>query len=289
MERVEKAGLGVSLAGHVALVAALSLGLFAAKNKLPVESRPLDVQFVDEIGLKTTAPKASTEPAAESKAPEQGVPADAAPPPPEMAPPVPAPIPAPAPPKPAPAPAPGPTPARPVEQAPAKPAPAARPRLSADILKGLKPEKTTGRGGDPKSAAAAARGSRLGANFLKGIAAAGTGRSATLAAALGAQAQSSLAAAIREQLARYWVPPSGPIGGLKTALRVRLNRDGSVAGRPEVIGQTGLTDGNRGYARQHADAAIRTVYKAAPLKLPPALYDYWKLLEPLNFDATLDR
>ena len=52
MERVEKAGLGISLAGHVALVAALSLGLFAAKNKLPIESQPLDVQFVDEIGLK---------------------------------------------------------------------------------------------------------------------------------------------------------------------------------------------------------------------------------------------
>lgn len=291
MDRAERTGLGLSVAGHVALFAALSLGLFAGRNKMPSQNQPLDVQFVDEVGLSAAAPKVSTEAPAPSVAPEQGPAEDAAPPP-EAASPEPAPpVPEAAPPKPAPKPEPKPEAAKP---APPKPAPAAKPKpkpepkpLGADFLKSIKTQAAS-EGRSAAAEAKKARGARLGPDFLKGIGAT-QGRANTPPAAISGAAQASLAAAIREQLARYWVPPSGPIGGLRTSLRVRLNPDGSIAGRPEVIGQTGITDANRAYARQHADAAIRTVYKAAPLKLPRDLYDYWQLLEPLNFDATLER
>ncbi|MBU3076863.1 TonB C-terminal domain-containing protein [Sphingomonas sp. XMGL2] len=291
MDRAERTGLGLSVAGHVALFAALSLGLFAARNKMPSQNQPLDVMFVDEVGLTAAAPKASNEAAAPSVAPEQGKPEEAAAPPEAAAPAPSPPEPQAAPPKPAPKPEPKPEAEKP---APAKPTPAAKPvpkpspkPLGADFLKSIKTQAAS----EGKSASAdtnKAKGARLGPDFLKGLGAA-QGKANTPPAPMSGVAQASLAAAIREQLARYWVPPSGPIGALRTSLRVHLNPDGSIAGRPEVIGQDGINDSNRSYARQHADAAIRTVYKAAPLKLPPDLYDYWKLLEPLNFDATLER
>ncbi|MBA3896679.1 MAG: cell envelope biogenesis protein TolA, partial [Sphingomonadaceae bacterium] len=56
MDRVERAGLGVAVAGHVALFAALSVGLLATPKPLVAPRTPVDVRIVDEVGLKDTAP-----------------------------------------------------------------------------------------------------------------------------------------------------------------------------------------------------------------------------------------
>ena len=67
---------------------------------------------------------------------------------------------------------------------------------------------------------------------------------------------------------------------------VRLNRDGSVAGAPEFVSQTGATAGNQAYARAFVETAKRAVLRCAPLQLPDDLFPYWKEFE-LNFDPRL--
>ena len=79
MDRAEKTGLGIAFGGHVLLFAALSLGLLAAKPKrLPVADT-MDVQFVDEVGLRSAAPTAAADTPAPSAAPEEGPPEEAPP------------------------------------------------------------------------------------------------------------------------------------------------------------------------------------------------------------------
>ncbi|MEA3065735.1 MAG: hypothetical protein QOJ27_2187, partial [Sphingomonadales bacterium] len=85
MDRAEVTGLGVATAGHLALLAALSLGL--ATTRLPVpRSDPIEVSFVDEVGLESTAPAPSTAEPAPLLAPEEGAPEPAMPPPPQVQP-----------------------------------------------------------------------------------------------------------------------------------------------------------------------------------------------------------
>ena len=118
MDRAEKAGLGVALAGHVLLFGALSLGLLFKEEPPPPPPPSIDVSLVDQVGLEATAPQSVTPPA-QSKAPELGAPEDAPAAPavasePDPTPPVPQPKAAP-PPKPVPAP---PQPKKPVAPTP---------------------------------------------------------------------------------------------------------------------------------------------------------------------------
>jgi hypothetical protein len=62
MDRAEAAGFGIAAAGHLALLAALSLG-FAASRLPPPRSDPIEVSFVDEVGLESTAPFRAAPPA----------------------------------------------------------------------------------------------------------------------------------------------------------------------------------------------------------------------------------
>ena len=101
MDRAEFAGLGVATAGHLALLAALSLGIAATRLPAP-KSAPIEVELVDEVALVSTAPEPAAEAPASLLAPEELPAAPAAPLPPEAQP-VPAvrvaqPRPAPAPP-----------------------------------------------------------------------------------------------------------------------------------------------------------------------------------------------
>jgi len=123
MERAEKYGLGVAVAGHVALFGLLSVGFLSTPNPLKLESKPIDISLVEDVALESAAP-ASTEAPAPTEAPEVGPPEDTAPAPAEAEPePAPAPPPpAPTPPRPEP-----PKPAAPPKTAPAKAAPAAKP------------------------------------------------------------------------------------------------------------------------------------------------------------------
>jgi len=171
MDRAEKVGLGVAVAGHVVLFGLLSVGFLATPNPDKLKQTPVEVSLVDTVALEQAAPEVSTEAPAQSAAPEEGPAEDAAPPTeaepepapePKPVPPAPAPKPQPVPePKPAPQPKPAPKPqpapvakpapapkpvpqpkpqprpqpaaerAAPAKLAPAKPAPAAQPRASA--------------------------------------------------------------------------------------------------------------------------------------------------------------
>jgi outer membrane biosynthesis protein TonB len=108
MDRAEATGLGIAVAGHALLLAILSLGLATATKK-PLLSEPMEVTFVEEVGLKSAVTEVSTEAPAPSVAPVAGPPEEAAP----------APEPVPAPPEPAPAPPePLPPPPKPAPPAP---------------------------------------------------------------------------------------------------------------------------------------------------------------------------
>ncbi|KQN16153.1 hypothetical protein [Sphingomonas sp. Leaf28] len=162
MDRSEKIGLGVALVGHVVLFGLLSVGFLDAPEPPKIQQQPIDVSLVPDVALEATAPQ-STEAPAQSIAPDEGGPEDAAPPAPEEAEPEPqpdpvppAPQPKPAPPKPAPKPQPAPEPAPKPQPKPkpAPPKPAAKPAPVAKPV--VKPQPKPTKAPPTKSAPAKA-------------------------------------------------------------------------------------------------------------------------------------
>lgn len=268
MDRAERDGLGVATAGHVLLFGALSLGLLTTSKPKPPINDPMEVQLVDEIGLRSAMPEPAPEPPAPSEAPEVGPPEEVAPAEATPAPPEPEPRPAPPQPKPKPAPAPKPQPKP--KPAAAKPTPEQTPRR--------RPDKPVAAPTPPaKPIAEKPRGSRLGPDFLKGITPEKSAGKATTprAATLDARAVAGLAAAIAAQVKPCYVVPSGGTDAtsIVTVLNLRLNKDGTVAGQPTVKDHGGVTPANQSYVRQMDDAARRAVLRCSPLRLPPELYE----------------
>ena len=107
-------------------------------------------------------------------------------------------------------------------------------------------------------------------------------------ARLSAIQSATLEQAIRAQIAPCWNPPIGgaDVVGMTAVLRIRLNRDGTVAAPPEFVSQTGATAGNQAYARAFVETARRAVLRCAPLDLPDELFVHWREFE-LNFDPRL--
>lgn len=126
MDRAEKLGLGVAVAGHVLLFGLLSVGFLATPNPQKLRQTPMEVSLVKDVALEATAPQSVTPPA-QSVAPETGEPEDAAPPPEPAAAPVAEPDPIPPPPQPKAEPKPAPAKPTPPKPAPPKPAPAPKP------------------------------------------------------------------------------------------------------------------------------------------------------------------
>lgn len=253
LRREERIGLGVAAALHLALVLA-----FLAQPKTRDDIAPtqrMTVNLASEVGMEATAP----DPVPESRAAIAPTLSD-----------VPAPAPAEATTQPQPRPVPQPKLERPV--AAEKPAPAdSRPRRRPDKDKALAaPPKPAAKGG----------GSRVGDNFLAGMGdSAKTSETRAPAAALGASAKASIGQAIGRQLKPHWQPPSGPeVDQIISKVRFRLNRDGSLASRPQLVGQTGVNDTNRTQAGRHGELAIRAVQLAAPFELPEEYYDGWKVV-----------
>lgn len=288
MDRAEKAGLGVAIAGHVALFGALSLGLLSAPDLPKLDSQPVEVTLATEVDLKSAAPS----PAPPAPAQRQAEPAPTEP--------APAPIIAAPPPPPLiekPQPKPEPKPVAKLEPAPkskpkaeTKPKPVTkptkvakadpearrRPGLSNSIVSGLS---------DTPSQAKPAKSGKVAPPSASPTQPAGV----SVAAMTGAQ-KASLNSLIYTQLKPHWRPPSGADAELLiTRLSVRLNKDGSLAADPEVVTQDGINDSNRAQAKLHADRAIQAVRRAAPFNLPAQFYDGWKWLKPLNFDGRLSR
>lgn len=327
MDRIERTGIGISVAGHVLLFAALSLGLFAATKPLVPQNQPMDIQIVDKVGLTDTVPNPSKTAPAARVTPEVGTPEEAASEPEPTPTPVAAPRPAPtqptaepesvAPPKPAVKPTPvkptptkpAPTKPAPVKPAPAKPAPAKptsakpTPAKAAPAKSVAKPSAAKPTAAKPTTAktssttAAPGRRPGLSRSLIAGLtdtpgvssAQPSKSTSSTPRAAAGPAVEASLAREVLRQLKPFWRSPTGADAELlRTQLSISLARDGSVVS-VRAIGTTGVTDSNRGQVRLHQEAAIKAVKLAAPFSLPAEFFDAWKLLEPVSFDRKLSQ
>lgn len=260
LRREEKAGLLVALVLHLLVLAALIVqGLMPAPAF--VQPERMTVSLAEDVGLEATAP----DPVSESRAATAPTLAD----------------------EPAPAPD-QPTPRETTAPVPRvqPPVPASRPR--PDVRDQRRPEPSRTR--SPPRNAERGGGSRLGDNFLEGAGdSARTNETRVPASQIGASAKASLVQAISRRIKPKWQPPSGPeVDQITTYLRFRLNPDGSLAGRPTVVRQTGINDTNRAQAERHAEQAIRAVQLAAPFDdLPPQFYEAWKLVGPFGFDWRL--
>ncbi len=271
MDKAEATGIGVSLAGHLAVLAALTLGL-ATATLPPITNQPIEVSFVDEIGLESAVPQPSAEAPAQSVAPEIGAPEEAVPEPMDVpAPPEPAPPsepaqaqkPAPPPPKQAEKPA-KPKPAPKDTAAPAKPSPARAPPKRTETKAAGKGERTAG--------------SRLGKDFLKGLGLEknnSTSQTPT-GAVMSAAAMTGIVAAIQRQIqpcADRQVNPGPGANRIAVKLNLKLNRDGSMAERPKVVSVSGVDEENGRYQKRVEDLAVAAFTGCAPLReLPPDLY-----------------
>ncbi len=252
-ERQALIGAGIA---HVLLFAALSIGWQLTSTPVMLdEAVPVDIVEIADVPRVTAAPRPSIK-----AAPQETV----APTPPEPAPPEPkADVP-----PPEPAPEAKPEKPKPPEKAKTRPAetkPLDTQQLANLIDKALPKAKTK----------------PLDVSSLATSINAATPKQATV----DPRAAATLAQAIRAQVAPCWNPPIGgaDVKKMTVVLRADFDRDGSVIGRPTVVGQTGATAGNSAYARAFADTAVRAVLRCSPLKLPPKLYDLWKSVE-INFD-----
>jgi len=276
LRREEQVGLALAIALHAAL-----LGLFLLRPAIapaPVP-QPISVTLSQDVGLTATAP--THDDAAADIAPTLGAPAPA--PAAVETPPVEKPVPAP----------------KPVAVTPPP-----RAEISRDKPEAL-PTPT------PKSAhrntpsvkdwnlAAPttpdhqpAGGSRIGNDFLKGVAGGKASGKAQAqgAAVIGPEVKSALSGAIARQLKPHWEAPQGvDAEKLVTVLSWDLNADGSLAGTPRLVRQEGITDSNRPQAARHAEQAIRAVELGTPFKLPPEYYAVWKHVRSFEFNRTLSQ
>ena len=262
----ERVGLGVAVLLHVALVAVLVLQ--PGKDEVPPLPPRMTVSLTSDVSLASTAP----DPVAESRAAIAPTMSDEPQPAPlEQA--QPDPIPAPR----AVATAPPPR-AEPTRTA-AKPEPERR-----------RPDRPATQPAPPKPAAKPAGGSRIGADFLPGAGdSTNTTETRVPASQIGASAKASLAQAIARQLRPHWSAPQGvDAEKLVTVLSFDLNPDGSLAGRPRVVSQSGETNSNAPQKDLHAERAIRAVQLAAPFDLPPEYYEAWKRVTSFRFDRNFN-
>jgi hypothetical protein len=247
MDRADATGFSVALVGHAAIIAVFALGLFRASSS-PAPSDPIEVSFVEEVALTSGSPTPTATPPAPSVAPALGPTEEAAPVP---APSNVAPRPQPAPPQPTTRP----TPPQPRD---------ARDRRRPDESRQGQADRS--------------RGSRLGPDFLKGL-----GRDPSPsrsqeapAATMTSQAAANIAQAIARQVqpcADRQVYPGPGAERIVTTLNLRLNRNGSLAGAPRLVRQSGIDDENGRYAQRVADLAIRSFVECSPLRgLPDELY-----------------
>jgi len=285
----EAAALLLAVLAHVALVAWLMLKP-PTPALLPLPER-MTVTIANEVADKSTSPdpNAQAAPAIAPVIAENPVPEPAPEPAPAPAP-APKPLPPP-PPRPVVKPVPQPAKAQPVKAQPAKvqPQPAKPQPPKPQATKPVPAKPATKPTGKP----AGGGGSRIGSDFLKGIPGGQTpGAKANTppAQAIGPAVKSALSGAITRQLRPKWVAPQGAEADLLvTVLAWDMNADGTLAGVPRVVSQSGITDANRAQAQRHAEQAIRAVRLAAPFDLPPDLYAAWKHVTSFRFDRKLSQ
>ena len=304
----ERLGLLLAVALHGGVLALL---LSHRADKVIAPPPRMEVTLTDKVGLTDSAP-AAHEQAAADIAPQLGAaPPPPAPPPAKARPPLspvpPLPMQQPPPPleRQAPRPFPSlpkPLPAKPLppKPAPAKPAPQPSARPSPQPSRPASPRAAPSPHPAPHPAlpdhpakvAKTTGGSRIGADFLKGVTSANTtGKAKTPPAqTAGPAVQSAIAGVISRQLKEHWVAPQGADADrLVTILAFDLNRDGTLNGPPRVVRQEGVTDSNRPQAARHAEQAVRAVELAEPFQLPPDYYDTWTHIGSSRFDRKMSQ
>ncbi len=263
----ETVGIGVAVAAHIALAAALAW--HATRDVLPIlPPERITVSLATDVSLESTAPDPSAEPAASFAPVITDIPQ--APQEPVTAPPVE--------PRAAPTVPPRVTPtARPTTRATSRPTPAPTPTARATRQPTPAPSPTATR---------RAGGSRLGADFLDGSSTS-DGNRGSPAATFGATEAAALNSAVQRQLRPHWSAPQGSDAELLvTVVRFRLNRDGSLSGNPSCIRQSGETPSNAPQKSVHCERAIRAVRLASPFNLPEQFYDQWQTITS-QFDRRL--
>jgi hypothetical protein len=235
MDRAAAAGFGVSMVGHGAVLALMWL-LVTNSNADVAMPSAMEVSYFEEVGLVSGSPN-PTPAAAPPAAAEAGPVEQAAPAPDE--------------PSTAPAAAPSPAPApQPARQQPARQAGGGSGAVNRAPGLNLDPSSF---GNDPRRAAG------------------------TPGAVMSQQAAASIGQAIQRQVqpcANRQVYPGPGAERIVTSITLRLNRDGSLQGRPRVGRQRGLDDENSRYAQRVADLAVNAFVSCAPLRgLPQELYD----------------
>ena len=172
--------------------------------------------------------------------------------------------------------APTPAKASPAKTASTKAAPA---KPAATPTK-AKPAAATGKGGDTAAKTTHPRGSRLGDDFLKGLADAPAKPppvAAPPAAKIDAHALASIQAAIARQIQPCADRQSD--GGIPQNARqivitfnLRLNADGSLASVPRIVRRQNVDGDNGRYVQQIADIGIAAFKGCSPLRLPAEYY-----------------
>jgi len=266
MERAEKIGLGVASAAHVLLFAALSSRWIGTPTPLKLNNAPIEVSIADEVALESAARRISAVPPPPLPGEVEGPPEQAAP-------------------------------------APSEPAPIAEPKPEPRQIEKPKPDKAeAARPRDTRSKAAdrgkqeTSRGSKLKLDTSDWMKSASRADSAdakptdgAMASSISAAQKSALDAEIRRQLKPHWKAPTGADAeSLRTIVIVRLAKDGSITGNPEVEDTLGITPSNRAQVRLHQEQAIKAIRLAAPFNLPAALYSSWNSLR-LTFDKRLSQ
>ncbi len=259
LQREERVGLTVAIALHAMLVAVLLLQPSTRPEIAPADR--MTVNLASDVGLAATAPQIVPESRA-AIAPELAdtpapAPDDSAPAPQVADRPVPRPDTA------------RPQPSRTADQ---------RPRRRPDPPRSPERSQPSERSG----------GTRIGTNFLEGGGDSSTTEEArTPASQIGASAKASLFQAVARQLKPHWQPPSGPeVDAIITKVRFRLNPDGTLSGRPSIVGQRGVNATNRAQSGRHGEQSVRAVQLAAPFDLPEEYYEAWKLVT-VDFDWKL--
>ena len=256
LRREESLGLALALVAHAGLIGWL---VWQRPPEPIVLPERMTVTISDVTGLTAAAPQQ----AAPAPAPDAGPVQGEAPPPPEskVQQQLPAPIAVPIPQRAAPAQAVKPPP-RPAPTAPNRPAPpAAKPGASA-----------------------------FDSAFKTGIPQAKPGGTAQSAAApISGAVRNSLQGAVARQLKPKWHGPSGlDVDKLATTFEWELNPDGSLAGAPRFVSQTGVTDANRAQADRHKEQALKAVRLATPFDLPAQYYSAWRRIK-FTFDWKINQ
>ncbi|HWU25673.1 MAG TPA: hypothetical protein VN154_04660 [Rhizomicrobium sp.] len=83
---------------------------------------------------------------------------------------------------------------------------------------------------------------------------------------------------LKNQIEQCWNPPAGAPHPeqLVVFVDLRLNPDGSVAGKPQLAAQSLTAVAGNPFIRAAADAAMRAIYVCAPYKLPAERFSDWR-------------